>query len=247
MKAGDGPQVPRTTTPAAGVPLATVRAVGFDLDGTLIDSLPDLAAAINAMLLKVGYAVLTQARIRTLVGDGAEPLVERALEAGHTPGARSVPLAEALAMFKDIYSTQMFRDSRLYPGVVPTLESLRAAGLALFCVTNKDAALAVPLMREAGLEPYMAFTIGTRTKQERKPSPDMLLRATAQLRLVPQQVVYVGDSVIDMEAARAAGCRAVAVSYGYDERIRSGGGSADVQVSRFADLIQLDGLPVAER
>jgi phosphoglycolate phosphatase len=199
------------------------------------------------MLLKLGYAVLTQAKIRTLVGDGAEPLVERALGAGQLPGARTVPLGEALAMFKNIYSPQMFRDSRIYPGVVPTLEALRDAGLALFCMTNKDAALAGPLMREAGLEPYMAFTIGTRTRQERKPSPDMLLRAAAQLGLAPGRVLYVGDSVIDMQAAHAAGCAAVAVGYGYDERIRGGAGSPDAVIANFADLSGLKGLPTPER
>jgi phosphoglycolate phosphatase len=245
LTAGDAAVVPVTTAAGTGAPLATVRAVGFDLDGTLIDSLPDLAAAINAMLLKLGYAVLTQAKIRTLVGDGAEPLVERALDAGRAPGARAGALGDALAMFKDIYSAHLFRDSRLYPGVVPTLEALRDAGLALFCVTNKDAALAGALMREAGLEPYMAFTIGTRTKQERKPSPDMLLRAAAQLGLAPGQMLYVGDSVIDMQASRAAGCAAVAVGYGYDERIRGGAGSPDALIANFADLSGLQGLTAA--
>lgn len=224
-------------------PFSSIRAVGFDLDGTLIDSLPDLTTAINAMLRKLDYSALSQATIRTLVGDGAESLVERALAAGRGDRARDVPGSEALRIFKEIYSQQLFRDSRLYPGVIPTLEALRGAGLALFCVTNKDGALARPLMRAAGLEPHLAFTIGTHTRAERKPSPAMLLRAAAQLRLAPQQVLYVGDSVIDMEAAHAAGCTGVAVSYGYDERVRAGAGSPAAMVSSFGDLTRLDGLP----
>jgi phosphoglycolate phosphatase len=221
---------------------AAIRAVGFDLDGTLIDTLPDLATAINAMLIRLEHSVLTQAKIRTLVGDGAEPLVERALAAGRRDGVRAAPVGEALALFKEIYSAQMFRDSRLYPAVIPTLEALRAAGLALFCVTNKDGALAQPLMREAGLEPHMAFTIGSHTRQERKPSPAMLLRAAAQLGIPPAQMLYVGDSAIDMEAAHAAGCGAIAASYGYDERIRTGAGSPDALIARFGDLTRLEGL-----
>jgi phosphoglycolate phosphatase len=168
--------------------------------------------------------------------------VERALAAGRGTGAREVRADEALGIFKDLYSRQMFRDSRLYPGVVPTLEALRAADLALFCVTNKDDTLARALMREAGLEPHLAFTLGTQTRAERKPSPALLLRAAAQLGRPPQQVLYVGDSVIDMEAAHAAGCAAVAVSYGYDERIRAGAGAPQALIARFSDLARLDGL-----
>ena len=223
-------------------PFAGIRAVGFDLDGTLIDSLPDLATAINAMLRRLDYSALTQAKIRTLVGDGAESLVEHALAAGRGDSARAVPGDEAFAIFKEVYSRQMFRDSRLYAGVIPTLETLRDAHLALFCVTNKDGALARALMHEAGLEPHLAFTIGPHTREERKPSPAMLLHAAAQLGLVPQQVLYVGDSVIDMEAAHAAGCRTVAVSYGYDERIRAGAGSPEGLVAHFSELTRLGGL-----
>jgi len=223
---------------------AAIRAVGFDLDGTLIDTLPDLATAINAMLLSLKHSVLTQAKIRTLVGDGAEPLVERALVAGRRAGVREVPVSEALGLFKEIYSGQMFRDSRLYPGVIATLEALQGAGLVLFCVTNKDGALARPLMREAGLEPHLAFTIGAHTREERKPSPAMLLRAAAQLNIPPAQMLYVGDSAIDMQAAHAAGCGAVAVSYGYDERIRGGAGSPDALIASFDDLTRLEGLPM---
>ena len=187
--------------------------------------------------LRLGHSVLTQAKIRTLVGDGAESLVERALAAGRTAAcSRRHPSSKALAVFKEIYARQMFRDSRLYPGVISTLEALRGAGLAAFCVTNKDGALAGPLMREAGLEPLLAFTIGTHARAERKPSPAMLLRAAAQLGIAPAQMLYVGDSVIDMQAARAAGCRAVAVSYGYDERIRSGAGSPDALISGLSEL-----------
>ncbi len=221
---------------------ASIRAVGFDLDGTLIDTLPDLATAINAMLARLEYTQLTQAKIRTLVGDGAEPLVERALAAGRPPGARPVPPSAALAVFKEVYAGQMFRDSRLYPEVIPTLELLRASGLAAFCVTNKDGALARPLLREASLESHLAFTIGSHTRAERKPSPAMLLRAAAQLQIPPAQILYVGDSVIDVQAARAAGCRAVAVSYGYDERIRRGAGSPDALISGLTDLAGLPGL-----
>jgi phosphoglycolate phosphatase len=221
---------------------ATICAVGFDLDGTLIDTLPDLATAINAMLVRLGHSQLTQAKVRTLVGDGAETLVERALAAGRTAGVHEAAVDEALAVFKEIYSGQMFRDSRLYPEVIPTLEALRGAGLAAFCVTNKDGALAGPLMREARLESHLAFTIGTHTRAERKPSPAMLLRAAAQLQIPPAQILYVGDSVIDMEAAHAAGCRAIAVSYGYDARIRDGAGGPEALLAGFGDLTRLDGL-----
>jgi phosphoglycolate phosphatase len=221
---------------------AGVRAVGFDLDGTLIDTLPDLASALNGMLQQLEQTQLTEARIRTLVGDGAESLVQRALAAGARAGAPEPPVREALAIFKDIYSRQMFSRSRLYPQVMSTLQSLAAAGLALCCITNKDEALAQPLMRAAGFEAQLAFTIGTRRREDRKPRPAMLLRACQRLGIEPGQMLYVGDSSVDMQAAHAAGCRAVAVSYGYDERIGRGDGSPEVLIDSLPELTALDGL-----
>ena len=101
-------------------------------------------------------------------------------------------------------------------------------------------------MREARLESHLAFTIGTHTRAERKPSPALLLRAAAQLQIAPAQILYVGDSVIDMEAAHAAGCRAIAVSYGYDARIRGGHGLAGVSFGGGLGLgdLGVDGLAV---
>jgi phosphoglycolate phosphatase len=221
------------------VPIAGIRAVGFDLDGTLIDTLPDLAVAINAMLGQLGHSPLAEDRIRTLVGDGAEPLVERALMAGRQAGTGDASMTEALAVFKALYSDQLFRKSRVYPGVLSTLRVLAGAGLALCCITNKDGALAQPLMQAAGLAHHLAFTLGPATPEERKPSPALLLRACTRLGVTPQQMLYVGDSATDMEAAHAAGCGAIAVSYGYDERIRNGAGNPDAVIASFSELDRL--------
>jgi phosphoglycolate phosphatase len=221
------------------ISLAEVRAVGFDLDGTLIDTLPDLASALNGMLARLHHAQLSEEKIRMLVGDGAESLVERALAAGRRPHTPEPSAREALTLFKGIYAARMFSRSRLYPGVVPTLQVLAGAGLSLCCITNKDETLAQPLMREAGLEGYFAFTIGTRTREDRKPGPAMLLRACARLGIEAPEMLYVGDSTVDIEAARAAGCRAVAVSYGYDGRIRAGGGNPEALLAGFADIAGL--------
>jgi phosphoglycolate phosphatase len=228
---------------------ADIRAVGFDLDGTLIDTLPDLATALNAMLAQFSHAQLPEARIRSLVGDGAESLVQRALAAAAQPGLAPPPAREALAIFKELYARQLFSRSRVYPGVMPTLQALTRAGLALCCITNKDETLAQPLMREAGFEPHLAFTIGTRTREDRKPRPAMLLRACARLAVAPANMIYVGDSTVDMQAARAAGCRAVGVSYGYDERIRSGAGDADALIDTIGALTSLAGVlpPAGQR
>ncbi len=221
---------------------AGIRAVGFDLDGTLIDTIPDLATAINAMLERLGRSPLTPARIRTLVGDGAESLVERALASSRAAGTPEPALREALRLFKAAYSGQLYRDSRLYPEVTATLTALRAAGLALCCVTNKDDALAQPVMEAAGLTAHFAFTIGTRIREDRKPGPAMLLRACERLGVQPAQLLYVGDSRIDMEAAHAAGAAGIAVSYGYDERVHEGAGSPAALIDSLGELLGLDGL-----
>ncbi|MBS0578997.1 MAG: HAD-IIIA family hydrolase [Proteobacteria bacterium] len=222
--------------------LAEIRAVGFDLDGTLIDTLPDLGTALNGMLARLHHAQLSEEMIRTLVGDGAESLVERALAAGRRPHAPEPSVREALTLFKGMYARRLFSRSRIYPEVIPTLRTLADAGLSLCCITNKDETLAQPLMREAALEGYFEFTIGTRTREDRKPGPAMLLRACGRLGIEPPQMLYVGDSTVDLQAARAAGCRAVAVSYGYDGRIRSGGGAPEALLAGFDEVARLAGL-----
>lgn len=217
---------------------ARPRAVGFDLDGTLIDTAPDLATGVNGMLAALSLPPLNEDRIPGMIGDGAENLVRRSLAASQVPEPLATGYFEqALAHFKHSYAAHLFDRSRVYPQVTETLRTLASAGLALCCVTNKETRLAQLLMRKAGLESLVKFTQGPPSAPKRKPSPAMLLEACTRLSVAPPEFLYVGDSLVDMQAAQAADCRAIAVNYGYDPRIRNGEGKPEALLGSIAGLL----------
>ena len=220
--------------------LPGLRAVGFDLDGTLVDTAPDLAAAMNGVLAALGARTLPYERIRAMIGGGIEHLVARALRAslGAEMAAEALQ-ADALARFRVTYGARLYEDSRLYPGVLETLRSLAAEGLALGCVTNKHSAFSVPLLRAVGLEGVLGFTLCADRFEDRKPQPNLLLAACRLLGVPPRAMLYVGDSQRDVQAAHAAGCRSALVTYGYGRSEEPAGPAADILVDR---LEELDGL-----
>lgn len=193
-----------------------IRAVAFDLDGTLVDTVPDLESAANTMLGLLGAPLLAPGRVRMLVGDGISALVQRVLHEslGERPIAASAQ-ARALELFRDLYRQRLFHGSELYPQVETVLPALARSGRTLGCITNKDSALALPLLQAAGLMRWIEFCLTPESADQRKPSPYLLQLATQQLQVSPAQLLYVGDMANDMAAARAAGCAFVAVSYGY--------------------------------
>jgi len=217
-----------------------VRAAAFDLDGTLIDTMGDLSAAVNLMLGMLGATELPEPRVRALVGNGVDQLVLRALteSLGNRP-THSAQRSAALALFRRLYGQRLFKHSRVYPGVVQALRSLADAGIALCCVTNKDGVFAEPLLQEAGLGGFFSFTLCADRAEDRKPSPNMLLAACSRLGIAPAEMLYVGDTSIDIAAARAAGCPVIAVSYGYGKDHSTSDAKADGFVDRLTDLVAL--------
>jgi phosphoglycolate phosphatase len=217
-----------------------VRAAAFDLDGTLIDTMGDLAAAVNLMLGMLGAQELPEPRVRALVGNGVDQLVLRALteSLGNRP-THSAQRSAALALFRRLYSQRLFKHSRVYPGVVQALRSLAEAGIALCCITNKDSMFTEPLLREAELGDFFTFTLCADRAEDRKPSPNMLLAACARLGIAPAEMLYVGDTSIDIAAARAAGCPVIAVSYGYGKDHSTTQAKADGFVDRLTDLVTM--------
>ena len=193
-----------------------IRAAAFDLDGTLIDTAPDLAAALNLTLARLGHAMLPERRIPALVGEGIDRFLTKALteSSGAPPSQAALPAAAAL--FARLYGERLFDKSRVYPGVPQGLAALEHAGIALCCVTNKHSAFAIPLLEAALLHEYFAFTLCADRVEQRKPKPDLLLDACAHLAVEPGEMLYVGDSHTDVIAAEAAGCRVLVVNYGYD-------------------------------
>ena len=190
--------------------------VGFDLDGTLVDSVPDLAWCIDRTMPRFGIPPRGEALVRDWVGDGVRRLVERALTGEPDAAADPELLHEACAMFLDLYSVHCRDRSTVYPGVRIGLAALRAHGVTLACITNKPRTPAVDLLAHLGLLDTFALVLGGDSLPRRKPDPLPLRHACSELGATVERSVFVGDSAGDVAAARAAGMRVACVSYGYN-------------------------------
>ncbi len=197
---------------------ASTDAVLLDLDGTLLDTIPDLAHAANAMRADLGLAALPQALIATYVGRGVDNLIQRSL-AEDLDGA-PIPaelLARGRASFAPHYHAVNGQKAVLFEGVLSGLQLMQKMGLKLAVVTNKATEFTLPLLERTGLAPYMQAVVCGDTLSERKPHPAPMLYACAQLGAAPERTVVVGDSKHDAASGLAAGCRVLIVPYGYNE------------------------------
>lgn len=197
--------------------LNAIDAVLFDLDGTLVDSVPDIAVAVDRLLIDLGQAPAGEDRVRGWVGNGGRMLVRRAL-AGDVAGvADDDPrLPHAMDLFFAHYTDSNGQASRLYPGAREALDALRARGLPLATITNKPHRFVAPLYARLGILDHFVLLLGGDSLPQRKPDPAPLLHACRELGVAPARALMVGDSRNDIEAARAAGCPVVAVDYGYN-------------------------------
>jgi len=191
-----------------------VRAALIDLDGTLLDTAPDIAAAANRMLALLGLPGRTLEEIRNFVGQGSKRLVQRCVDSVQAdPGA----LEHSLELFARCYEEESGRRTLEYPGVREGLQQLVRAGIALACVTNKLARFTLPLLERTGLSAFFAAIVCGDTVPRLKPDPLPYIHACKRLGIAPGEALVVGDSGNDVAAARAAGCRVVCVPYGYSE------------------------------
>jgi len=193
-----------------------VKAVLLDLDGTLLDTAPDIAAAANAMLAEQGLAPLPAGTVREFIGSGIPKLVERCLQASGLALA-CAHLEPALRSFGRHYQRLNGSSSTPFPGVVEALERMRAARLRLACVTNKASAFTLPLLQKSGLAPLLDAVVTADQVGRRKPDPEPFLHACRVLGAGPAESLVIGDSANDAQGARAAGCPVLLVSYGYSE------------------------------
>ncbi len=192
------------------------RLVMFDLDGTLMDSVPDLAAAVDKMLMLLGREPAGVARVRDWVGNGSRVLVRRALAGQLEHDRVADELAdEALALFMQAYAGG-HELTTVYPGVRECLDWLRDRDVKLAIITNKPAQFIEPLLEEKGLAGYFQWLIGGDTLPQQKPDPAALLWVMDKADVTAEQSLFVGDSRNDVRAARAAKVRCVALSYGYN-------------------------------
>ena len=210
------------------------KLVLFDLDGTLVDSAPDIAAALNAALADLGQPTHPLPVVTSYVGDGAAKLVERAV----TPGADVDPEI-LLDRFKARYAEKVCVHTRPYPGIVEALDRLRAVGTPLAVVTNKPGDLARELLRALTLDRFFNDVVGDGDGFPRKPSPEIALHVCARQGAAPGDALLVGDGLPDIRLARAAGCRVAAVSWGYTPRATLAAESPDWLVDAPAALLPL--------
>lgn len=187
----------------------------FDLDGTLLDSLPDLATAIDLTLAELGRPAAGEQRVGAWIGDGARQLVVEAL---HHAGLDGSPAAidAAVAIYQRHYAACCTERSRLFPGAQAALEQGALRGIRMACVTNKGERFTTPLLAHFALGRLLPVAVCGDTLPQRKPDPAPLLFACEQLGVMPERALMVGDSRNDVLAARAAGMAVVCVDYGYN-------------------------------
>jgi len=193
-----------------------VRAVVIDLDGTLLDTAPDIAEAAQRMLRDVGMAPVDLEKIQSFIGNGIANLVKRALT-GEMHGQPDAALFErALPLFQKHYAAVLTRATRPYPGALEGVQALREAGFALACVTNKAEIFTSPLLEAMKLKDAFQLVLSGDSLPKKKPDPLPLLHAADFFGCRPDEMLLIGDSLNDTLAANAAGCHVFLVPYGYN-------------------------------
>lgn len=218
------------------MPLVKPAIALIDLDGTLIDSVPDLAYCVNQVVSELDLPARSEAQIRTWVGNGVKALIKRAVT-GEMDGEPSNDLFEqALSGFLELYQHNASTRSQLYPAVIEGLQWLQNSGIRLGCVTNKDARFTLPILDKFGLSDYFEIVISGDRLPVKKPDPAPLFYGAGFFDCRPENALMIGDSRSDVTASRAAGFQIICMSYGYNhgEDIRLA--NPDAVIDSFAEL-----------
>ncbi|WP_297196771.1 phosphoglycolate phosphatase [uncultured Pluralibacter sp.] len=243
--------------------LTTTRGVAFDLDGTLVDSAPGLTAAVDSALYALELPTAGEDRVVTWIGNGADVLMQRALSwslqerasqraASGKPAVDTadIPQEEQQRMlrrlFDKYYAEFAEEGSYLFPAVADTLAALHDKGIPLGVVTNKPTPFVAPILAALGIDHYFSVVIGGDDVQNKKPHPEPLLLMAERLSVAPDALLFVGDSRNDIQAAAAAGCRSVGLTYGYNYGEAIADSNPDVVFDRFDDLMPALGLAKSE-
>lgn len=218
------------------------KLIGFDLDGTLVNSLPDLALSVNSALNEVNLPSAPEELVLTWIGNGAGVLIARALEwaaaqTGKTLSA--VEIEQVKTRFNVYYGENLCNLSRLYPNVKETLTALKERGFILAVVTNKPTQHVLPVLKAFGIDHLFSETLGGQSLPQIKPHPAPLYYLCGKFGLYPKQMLFVGDSKNDIIAATSAGCPVVGLTYGYNYNIPIAEAHPDWVFDDFAQILQI--------
>ena len=213
----------------------------IDVDGTLVDSVPDLAFCVDEMMKQLDMPVHGEASVREWVGNGVERLTRRAL-IGQLKGEPDAALFEkAYPIFLELYAENTAKRSVLYPGVREGLDYLKTEGYKLGCVTNKAAQFTLPLLKALGIHDEFEIVVSGDDLPMKKPDPMPLLHVAGHLGVTPAQSMMIGDSVSDVKAARAAGFQIICMSYGYNHGVDIRDANPDAVIDSMAELPEILG------
>lgn len=243
--------------------LQNIRGVAFDLDGTLIDSAPGLTAAVDNALYALELPMAGEERVVTWIGNGADVLIQRALTWARQERAAlrasqgkpsvdhdDIPQAEQQTILRKLfdryYGEVAEEGSFLFPAVADTLGALHAKGLPLALVTNKPTPFVAPILASLDIAKYFTVVIGGDDVKNKKPHPEPLLMVAEKLGLAPTELLFVGDSRNDIQAAKAAGCRSIGLTYGYNYGEPISQSEPDYIFDQFNELLPAFGLPYSE-
>jgi len=208
----------------------------IDVDGTLVDSVPDLAYCVDEMMKTLGRPPHGEAKVRNWVGNGVERLVRRGLIGQLDGEPDEADFQRAYPIFLGLYAENTSKRSMLYPGIREGLSYLTGAGYRLGCVTNKAAQFTEPLLQDLGVYQYFEIVISGDSLPKKKPDPMPLLHAAKFFGVEPEDALMVGDSVSDVAAARAAGFQIVCMSYGYNHGVDIRESHPDAVIDRLTEI-----------
>ncbi len=212
-----------------------VKAVMIDLDGTLLHTAPEIAAAANLMLADLGMASLPYRQIESYIGEGAIVLIKRCLTGQINLEPEGALFAQAETLFFSHYANNA-AESQPYDGVVDGLQAIQNKGLRLACVTNKPEEFTLPLLQKSGLADFFELVVSGDTLHKKKPDPIQLHHICAKFDVPEYEAMLVGDSATDIAAAHAAGCFIVTVPYGYNQGRQLDVSKVDATINDLTEL-----------
>ncbi len=211
----------------------------IDLDGTLVDSVPDLAWCVDEMMKAIGFPARGEDKVRHWVGNGVPRLIERALTDDLNGQPDPALYEQAAPIFFALYAEHTCTRSQLYPHVKEGLDYLQSQGIPLGCVTNKNAQFTLPILTQLSIRDFFAIIISGDTLPQKKPDPAPLLHGANFFGAEPSRCLLIGDSVSDVKAARAAGFHIICMQDGYNHGIDIHTAEPDAVIADFSELKQL--------